>query len=557
MPPAEAPRVDKRRFDVGIVGAGPTGLVIANLLGAEGFSVLVAEQHPGTSAEAKAISIDDEALRIMARADLGNHLKDVVVPGTGTRYYGRHGQLLFHARGVEPPHHGYPIKSPFAQPALEAALLDALDRFPNVTVEFQTKLTGFAQTAAGVEPTLVRDGAEEVVEVAYMLGCDGAHSTVREQLGISMRGSSFSQRWIVIDSLGDPHDERFGLHHGLPSRPHVVIPGKEGRCRYEFLLADGEVESEPVPHDFLESLLAEYRPIARDQIERIAVYRFHALLADHWQRGRAFLLGDAAHLMPPFAGQGLNAGIRDAGAIAWRLAMVLAGRGGMALLSSYEIERKPHARKTIDLSVRMGEVVMTTSRPRAVLRDAVIEAGLRLRPVRRYLEEMRFRPVQCYREGFVSSAGGRDELLGSSLPQPRVLDCDGAGVPLDARLGNGFALLAVEVADRDLALVDAEAAWDETFAAQRLRIELDRFPADGARWPRVADFDGALRRLFGKQAGKCLLVRPDRFVAAVFPPRLSCAVAADLRRRLDDTPSASGGADWPGPDTTNTTEVIA
>lgn len=549
--------VRPRHFDVGIVGAGPTGLLAANLLGQAGATVLIVEQHPTTSSEAKAISIDDEALRIMARADLGDHLEDIVVPGTGTRYYGRNGQLLFHARGADPPHHGYPIKSPFAQPALEAALLRALDRYPNVTVEFRTSLTGFAETASAVEQTLLRDGGEEVVEVAYLLGCDGARSTVRQQLGIEMRGSSFSQRWIVIDTVGDPHDERFGLHHGRPSRPHVVIPGREGRCRYEFLLADDEAEAEAVPHEFLESLLADYRPIAPRQVERTAVYRFHALLADRWQRGRAFLLGDAAHLMPPFAGQGLNAGIRDAGGLAWRLAMILAGHAGPPLLSSYELERRPHARKTIDLSVRMGEVVMTTSRSRAALRDAVIGAGLRLPPVRRYLEEMRFRPVQRYRDGFVSAAGDGDRLLGTSLAQPRVLDRSGAGVPLDELLGNGFALLAVEVADSDLSLVDAEPAWDETFAARRLRIELDRFPVDRGSWPRVADFDGALRRLFAGHAGKCLLVRPDRFVAAVFPPRLAAAVATDLQRRLEDAPSANGKAGRPGPDKANTTEVTA
>lgn len=547
----------KRNFDVGIVGGGPTGLVAANLLGRAGVSVLVAEQHPTTSSEAKAISIDDEALRIMARGDLGEHLKEVVVPGTGTRYYGRHGQLLFHARGATPTHHGYPVKSPFAQPALESALLRALDRFPNVTVEFSTKLAGFAATAAGVDITLSREQAEETVGAAYLLGCDGARSTVRQQLGISMQGSSYSQRWIVIDTLGDPHDERFGLHHGAPSRPHVVIPGKEDRCRYEFLLTDGEAESEPVPHAFVEALLARYRKITPEQVERIAVYRFHALVAERWQEGRAFLLGDAAHLMPPFAGQGLNSGIRDAGAISWRIEMALDGRAGAGLLGSYELERRPHAKKTVDLSVKLGEVVMTTSWPRAVVRDAVVGLGLRLPPVRRYLEEMRFRPPQRYREGFISFVGGRDELIGASLPQPHALDHDGVAVPLDKLLGNGFALLAVEVADRDVEAVDAEPIWDETFEVERLRIEPDRFPGDDPRWPRVADFDGALRRVFAAYAAKFLLVRPDRFVAAVFPSSLSGAVSADLGRQLEPGTTSGERPGSPDPDAIDETTVTA
>jgi len=528
-----------RGFDFLIVGAGPTGLVSANLLGALGFSLLVVERNAGTSSEAKAISIDDESLRTMERAGLGSLLKDIVQPGTGTRYYGRDGQPLYHARGPEPPLHGHPIKSPFAQPELEAALLAGLDRFDSVEVEFDTRLDGLTEVADGVEARIERAGEVETVRCSYLLGCDGGRSTVREQLGIEMEGLSFSQRWIVIDTLGDAHDERYGLHHGDPHRPHVVIPGREGRCRYEFLLKDGEATTEPIPHEFLQQLLADERSLRPEQVERVAVYRFHALLAEHWQRGRSFLLGDAAHMMPPFAGQGLNSGVRDANGLTWRLAQVASGRGGEALLSSYEVERRPHAKATIDHSVHLGEIVMTTSAKRAYLRDKVIGLGMKLPPVQRYLEEMRFRPTQRFRDGFVSEAGGSSDLIGRVLGQPRVLRPDGGTPLLDELLGTGFALIAVDVPDQELERLADGRLWDDVLRARRLSASFDRYPTDHEGRLGIADYDGGLRHLLGPVAGRLVLVRPDRFVAAAFEPGRAEAAARDLRARLGAPPGAA------------------
>lgn len=542
---------------MGIVGGGPTGLLSANLLGAAGLSVLLVEQNSTTTAEAKAISLDDESLRIMERASLNSATKDVVLPGTGTRYYGRKGQPLFHARGPQPSHHGYPIKSPFAQPELEAALLAALDRFPNVEVRFGTRLGSFAPGSDGTRLSLAAaGGADAGATVRYLLGCDGAHSIVREQLGIAMHGSSFSQRWIVIDALEDTHDERYGLHCGDPSRPYVVIAGGEGRCRYEFLLKDGECEDGEVTESFLKDLLAPHRQIGADQVERTAVYRFHALLADHWRVGDAFLLGDAAHMMPPFAGQGLNSGFRDAGCLSWKIAMAHGGRAGDRLLDSYEMERRPHTAQMIELSVRLGEIVMATSPWKAKLRDSLVTAGMRVPPLRRYLEEMRFRPQQVYADGFVCRTGSGLDLRGRSLAQPRVLRPDGSTPLLDEVLGDGFALVAVDVPSPALTEIDRIDVWQRVLGALRLRVALDRFPVDDERWLGAADHDGGLRRALGRAKGRFLIVRPDRFVAAVFTLAEAPMVAAELLELLGrpDADRVGEVSDPPGP-TTNTTEV--
>src|SRR5262249_16049397 len=160
---------------------------------------------------------------------------------------------------------------------------------------------------------------------------------------VRMVGSSCDQPWLVLDTIHDPHDELYGLHYGDPRRPHVIIPGRNGHCRYEFLMLPGEyAPGDQVPFAFVQELVRPYRALAPSGVVRQTVSRFHALVASHWQEGRVFLLGDAAHMMPPFAGQGMNSGARDADNLAWKIAEVVQGRAGPELLATYEVERRPH-----------------------------------------------------------------------------------------------------------------------------------------------------------------------------------------------------------------------
>ena len=531
MTNAHAPRATTDA-QVLVVGGGPTGLTAANLLGALGVRVLLVEANDTTSDAAKAISLDDESLRSLQLAGLAEAIYPIIVPGTGTRYFGAHGQPLVHARGADPLRFGHPFKNPFAQPEFERTLRQGLDRFPSVQQRFATAVTGLRSHGDRVQVQVQAAGADQPVEdvsVEYVLGCDGGRSTVRELLSIPMTGRSFDEVWLVVDTLEDPHDQRYGMHHGDPDRPHVIVPGKDGRCRYEFLLKPGEGAPGEVPGiGLIQDLVRPYRSLSPAQVERAVSYRFHALLADRMRDGRCFLLGDAAHMMPPFAGQGLNSGIRDAVNLSWKVAAVLGGRADDRLLDTYESERRPHAQAMIDLSVRLGRVVMTTDRRRALVRDVLVSAAMRTRRGRRYLGEMRYRPRTPVRSGAVVHLPGADDdgLVGMPLPQPQVLRGRAHRlVRLDEALGSGWSTLGVDVTGSDWAAVSATGL--STGTEVDVSID-DRAAREGVGREAVADADGRLDALLAGLRGQFLLVRPDRVVAARFTP----ARAGEVRRAL-------------------------
>jgi 3-(3-hydroxy-phenyl)propionate hydroxylase len=525
------------RCDVLVVGAGPVGMTAALLLAARGVRVGVIEKNKTTADDPKAISLDDESLRVYQQAGVESDVLNVIVPGTGTMYFDATNERLFHARAAVPFRSGYPFKNPFAQPDLERVLCEALRREALVTLRFGTELESFTQSSDGVEATVRRESSTEIVRARYILGADGGRSRVRSTLGVEMIGHSHEDVWLVVDCLEDTRSERYGMHHADPARPHVVVPGLDGRCRYEFYTYPDECNLNEPQFELIEKLLAPYRTITPDQIERAVAYKFHALNAKSWRSNKAFLLGDAAHMMPPFAGQGLNSGIRDAANIAWKLADVLSGRANDSILDTYEDERRPHAQAVIHSSERLGRVVMTRNVRLARYRDAVVHAALGSPEGRTYFEEMRYRPTTRITNGLVFEPSSHS-LVGTQIGQPTVFSIfDRQQLPFDRLLGSFWALVGVGVDNGDwrkaVNVFDAK----PLFSVRYVDVPLDdtlstrRFPINVA-----VDLDNRLYEEFATARGCFVLIRPDHFVAAVVAPERLDELAAAITNRYAASP---------------------
>jgi 3-(3-hydroxy-phenyl)propionate hydroxylase len=519
-------------------------MTLANLLGQAGLRVMLVERDAGTSDEPRAVSFDDESLRTLQLCGLTCDAYDLMLQGTGTKYFGMNGRPLAYARGPAHPPLGHPIKNPFSQPKFEQMLLRGLKRFSNVDVCLSTELTGLIVDERSAAQATLRHADETArqVKARFVVGCDGGRSTVRTILGIAMDGSSFREPWLVIDTLEDEHDERYAMHHCDPRRPLVIVAGRDGRCRYEFMALPGEDPERLMELTTVQALLAPFREVRAEQLERCTVYTFHALIAAAWRRGPVLLAGDAAHMMPPFAGQGLNSGIRDAANLSWKLAAVVRGEADERLLDTYESERRPHAEASTKLSVRLGRVMMSQNTSFAWIRDLTIRAGSRIPAVHRFIRENRFKPVATYGVGAaVLGANGHDSLVGRMFPQPKVLRSDGSRPPLDDVLGQGYALLAVAPA-RQAFRPPTHQIWTALGARLVELILDDRAPrAGGDEVEVVADIDGGLTRLLDAYRGQVLLIRPDRFVAGVLSLDLDGA-AEEVRRALWLPEAGANGA---------------
>jgi len=292
-----------------------------------------------------------------------------------------------------------------------------------------------------------------------------------------------------------------------PARPLITLPGPDGIRRYEFMLHAGEDLDQMAEEDMVRALLRDHGPDADAPIVRRQVYAFHARIADRWNTRRIFLAGDAAHLTPPFAGQGMNSGVRDAHNLAWKLAAVVQGRLGEALLQTYQQERAPHAWALIQLAINMGRVMMPTSPLRAALVAAAFKAMRFVPRLQSYFALMKYKPRPFYGEGFVAEDGGL-ALAGRMLPQPRVELADRSIALLDEVIGDDFALLSCGP-DAERALVSMSARWRRI--AILPQIQNPAGPVDGVIV--VRDVAGALTRLAPEGRTINLLVRPDRYVA--------------------------------------------
>lgn len=540
----------RTRYPVAIVGAGPTGLVLANLLGMEGIETLLIERNARTVGEPRAVSIDDESLRTLQGIALADAALTQIIQGYGAHYYSPSGRRF--AR-VQPAmqEYGFPRRNAFRQPILEAQLREGLARFSHVETRFSHRLERFEQDAQGVTlRVLSPDGSAQAVGCDYLVGCDGASSKVRELLGVRLEGSTFRERWLIVDLLGTPDRFRHTRVFCDPRRPAISLPGPNGTRRYEFMLHAGERDEDLLREEVVRKLVAERGAGDGDlEISRRVVYTFHARVAERWRQRRVFLAGDAAHLSPPFAGQGMNSGVRDSLNLGWKLAATLRGQFGPGLLDTYEQERKPHAWALIEMAVKIGHFMMPTSPGQAFLMQNLIRLLGLFPPARDYVLQMKFKPKPRYRAGFVAPDGVDENasVSGRLFVQPKVELPNGRRLRLDDALGRGFRLLAFGP--------PPGAPWPELplpadLAAERFTVVPQDYnfpyPLLGREHGLLRDCDGGIEAVLRPFAPCALLLRPDRYVAAVIPLADPGPVCSELVALVGGTWAGRGLGARPG-----------
>ena len=513
-------RADKV-WPVVVVGAGPNGLTIANLLARYGVDVLLVERNETTVQEPRAVSIDDESLRTMQAIGVVDAVLSRVVLGYGSDYFSAGGSCFLRVRPTA-KEFGYPRRNAFRQPVFEQQLRDYFCEHAVAKTRseawFSTELIDFRQGPDAVDLVLRRaDGNLTEVSTAYLVACDGGRSFVRERLGIKLSGSTFRERWLILDLEETRDHTRDTKVFCDPARPCLSLPGPDRTRRFEFMLHDGEVEPEVTSPQFTGKLLSRHGE-ENTPLRRSRVYTFHARMADRWRDARIFLVGDAAHLTPPFAGQGMNSGIRDAHNLAWKLAAVILGRLGPRLLESYEQERRNHAWEMILLAMRMGKVMM----PRNFWSAFALQAAFRLLsvvpPARVYFAEMKYKPQPRFGSGFLAHGNkhGAVPLIGRLFPQPEVRAANRTAL-LDEFLGNNFALVSLPQTPAGLFEKLPADLWPP-LKVQRVAIRMhdDSMPLPNGVTA-VVDTSGDFSRSTKSLPAGLVLIRPDRYAAAFLP----------------------------------------
>ncbi|MFJ4397281.1 bifunctional 3-(3-hydroxy-phenyl)propionate/3-hydroxycinnamic acid hydroxylase [Pseudomonas sp. NPDC089396] len=512
--------------DVVIIGAGPVGLAIANYLGQAGVQVLQIEKLDQLIDYPRAIGIDDESLRTVQAIGLVEQVLPHTTPWHAMRFLTPKGRCF---ADIQPTtdEFGWSRRNAFIQPQVDAVLHRGLARFANVRTLFSRDVVEFQQDEQGVSLCMNGpEGRQETVRARYLVACDGGNSLIRRSLDIAFEGKTAPNQWIVIDIANDPLGTPNVYLCCDPVRPYVSAALPHGVRRFEFMVMPGETEEELGKPENMRKLLAKVLPDPdRVELIRKRVYTHNARLASQFRVKRVLLAGDAAHIMPVWQGQGYNSGMRDASNLGWKLALVVKGLAGEALLDTYEQERRDHAKAMIDLSVLAGHVLAPPKRWQGALRDGISWMLNYLPAVKRYFLEMRFKPMPQYARGALVSEPDSERKatpVGRMFIQPKVITESGEIRLLDDVIGSKFAFIAWgndPLWGLSAAQVEAWHALGACFiqVLPEVQLKAGREVPDGVI--RVGDCTGRLKEWFGRYPLSIALLRPDRFVGAVAIPQ--------------------------------------
>jgi 3-(3-hydroxy-phenyl)propionate hydroxylase len=491
--------------DVLIIGYGPVGAALACLLGRYGVRTLVVDKSTDVYKAPRAITLDNEALRILQMVGLEEDAFDkVLIPYVRMLcpHVGEFGRV-----NTSGTLDGHPKLVTFYQPELERALRDRAERHASVTARSGVEMMELRDDGDRVHVLLrARGGAPCVVQAPYVVGADGASSRVRTAIGQEFEGKTYAEDWLIVDAVGAAGSLDHVEFLCDPKRPTPHMPAPRGRTRWEFMLMPGETREQLESEASIAELLRPWGGAERLCIERKAVYRFHARSCHRYSKGRIFLAGDAAHITPPFVGQGLVAGLRDAANLAWKLAWVVKGRAVPAILESYDQERRPHATKMIALARVMGHVVMPRSRATAVLVHGTMALLRRLPLFRGLVDEFGIKPANSYPKGLFARGRGRVRR-GAWWAQSVVRSPSGDRILSDEILGPELALVAFGGDPLGHLSYESRTRWSSA-GGRVVSFASDRGPG---RYGVYVDIEGALTRGAALD-GWCVVVRPDRTI---------------------------------------------
>ena len=520
-----------KHYDIAIAGFGPAGATAACMLGQLGYSVLVVDRLTGVYDKPRAFAMDHEILRVYQNLGVAEAMAPHIAPFLASEHYGVEGQLIRRLTMVEPPYPmGWTPSVVFLQPPIEEALRARVREIPSVELALGCEFVSLAQDDTGVTIEL-RDavGASRQARAKYLIGCDGASSTVRRQIGVAHDDLGFDEPWLVVDVLvnegGGARLPKTNAQFCEPARPTTYLIGTGQHRRWEIMLLPGEDPKAMEADEATWRLLSRWLSPDEGRLWRQASYRFHALVASRWRVGRVFLAGDAAHQQPPFLGQGMCQGVRDIANLAWKLDAVLKGRAGDGLLDTYGAERASHVRRLTTTIKHIGHNICERDLAKARQRDAdlIAQAGGTVKSVPR---QDLIPPLDC---GLLSPM--THPANGTLFPQPSVT-CAGRSGRLDDIAGTGLRLV-LDAAMPEVGIASLAPVRQAGANVIRIGVGAGRLAVDASSQT-VTESDGIVTAWFARHGACAALVRPDHYVYGV------AASPADIAGLVQSYLGASG-----------------
>jgi len=364
--------ITKQSYDVIIVGAGPCGVTAANMLGQSGVSTLVIDKEAGIVTIPRAVGICEGGSRIIDSIGVLDDPEMEFRQINSVHFRNKKQDSVFHA-DLYAPENGHRLLRTFHQPDLEKSIRRSLNAYDCVELATSTKMLEFKDHGHSVEVKVKQDETTLNISGRYLLACDGASSPIRKKLDIGFTGGTYPQEWMILDVEKNPQSSSEVIFCIDPERPSVTLPGPGNKRRWEFVVKKDDDPEKLFERDNLAKLLGDWGNVEDMEISRKAVYTFHARTAEKYQLGNVFLLGDSAHITPPFAGQGMMAGLRDAHNLCWKISAVLKKELSPRVLETYQVERIPQSRQVIKFAQYMGDIILPQNPTVAKVRDGVIK----------------------------------------------------------------------------------------------------------------------------------------------------------------------------------------